>query len=287
MAQHDDVVVDPNAARQRGRLDLHAPVVEDPAGLVAHGLAAQQPGRLAARQAQVPREQDVEPGHGRLRRSDGARGRDAAGAGALPLPTTVSRRPPSLPDERAVVERAKRGDRRAFESIYRAYAAALFGYVLVPMLGDRDDAQDCLRETFLAAHAALASYEWRESGIYGWLKVLAKNKARDLLRASGRRQRLRGAFAEHVDAMTGPADDPTEEEIQREALRAQIHAVLRTMNPRYAQVLELRLLAGRSREDCAAALDVKIGTLDVLLFRAVRAFRAACEKQGVTLRGEL
>jgi RNA polymerase sigma-70 factor (ECF subfamily) len=199
----------------------------------------------------------------------------------------VSRRPPSLPDERAVVERARRGDGRAFELIYRAYAPVLFGYVLVPMLGDRDDAQDCLRDTFLAAHASLGSYEWREPGIYSWLKVLAKNKARDLLRASGRRQRLRGAFAEHTGAMTGPADDPTEEEIQREALRAQIEAVLRTMNPRYARVLELLLLQGRSREDCAAALDVKIGTLDVLLFRAVRAFRVACEKEGVSLKGEL
>jgi RNA polymerase sigma-70 factor (ECF subfamily) len=47
------------------------------------------------------------------------------------------------------------------------------------------------------------------------------------------------------------------------------------------------LLEGRDREDCAAAMDVKIGTLDVLLFRACRAFRQACEKQGLALQGEL
>ncbi|MGB1276638.1 MAG: RNA polymerase sigma factor, partial [Nannocystaceae bacterium] len=45
-----------------------------------------------------------------------------------------------IPDERAVIERAARGDRRAFEKIYRAYAPILYGYVLVPMLGDHDDA---------------------------------------------------------------------------------------------------------------------------------------------------
>ena len=84
-----------------------------------------------------------------------------------------------------MVERAARGNRRAFEQIYRAYAPALYGYVLIPMLGDHDDAQDCLRETFLAAHKHLATFKWQPSGIYPWLKTLAKNKARDLLRASG------------------------------------------------------------------------------------------------------
>lgn len=200
---------------------------------------------------------------------------------------TVSGRPDPLHDERDVVARAQRGDRRAFEKIYRAYAATLYGYVLVPMLGDRDDAHDCLRETFLAAHRALPDYEWRPAGIYGWLKVLAKNKARDLLRAAGRRQRLRGAFAEHVDALTPPAQAAGEEEVHRQQLRGRIEEVLDTMNPRYAQVLRLRLLEDRSREECAKTMDVKIGTLDVLLFRACRAFRQACDKQGVPLRAEL
>ncbi|WP_172303962.1 RNA polymerase sigma factor [Pseudenhygromyxa sp. WMMC2535] len=191
-------------------------------------------------------------------------------------------RPEPLADERAIVERAMEGDKRAFERLYRHYAPILFSYVLVPMLGNRDDAQDCLRETFISAHRALPRYEWRGSSIYPWLKTLAKNKARDLFRASGRRQRLRGAFSHHVGVFGDkePAS-PMEELVQAQALRKRIDAVLDTMNPRYARVLRLRLLEDRSREDCAELLDVKIGTLDVLLFRAVRAFRKACEQQGV------
>jgi RNA polymerase sigma-70 factor (ECF subfamily) len=200
----------------------------------------------------------------------------------------VSRRPKPLPDEQAVVQRAQKGDRRAFAELYRAYASTLFSYVLVPMLGDRDDAQDCLRETFLAANRALPDYEWKPAGIYGWLKVLAKNKARDLLRASGRRQRLRGSFSEQLEAFgTFDAGTAGEEEVQREQLRARIDAVLETMNPRYATVLRLRLLEDREREECAKIMDVKIGTLDVLLYRACRAFRQTCEKHGIALRGEL
>ena len=63
--------------------------------------------------------------------------------------------------------------------------------------------------------------------------------------------------------------------------------VLKTMNPRYAAVLRMRLLEDRDRHACAEALDVKLGTLDVLLFRACKAFRTACERQGVPLDMEL
>lgn len=192
-----------------------------------------------------------------------------------------------MPDERLVVAQAAAGDRRAFEQIYRAYASTLFSYVLVPMLGDRDDAHDCLRETFVSAHRHLATFTWQDSGIYPWLKTLAKNKARDLLRASGRRQRLRGAFEEHLGtAGSTEPQNPAEEELQRGALRVRIEAVLTELNPRYAQVLRLRLLEDRSREECAAALEVKVGTLDVLLFRACKSFRAACEKQGLMVAAE-
>ena len=156
------------------------------------------------------------------------------------------------------------------------------------MLGDRDDAEDCLRETFIAAHRALPQYQWQGASVYPWLKTLAKNKARDLLRASGRRQRLRGAFEEHLSVGAGArkAESPAEQAVQRQGLRSEIERVLDTMNPRYARVLRLRLLEDRPREECAVVLDVKIGTLDVLLYRACKAFRTACTKQGVTLEGE-
>ena len=43
----------------------------------------------------------------------------------------------------------------------------------------------------------------------------------------------------------------------------------------------MRILEDRSREECAKTLEVKIGTLDVLLYRACKSFKKACEKQGL------
>lgn len=191
---------------------------------------------------------------------------------------------PLLPDEARVVDRARRGDKAAFAQIYRAYARPLYARVLAPFLGDRDDAEDALRETFIAFHRALPSYAWKPPGLWPYLATLARNKARDLLRASGRRQRLRGAYAELLDALPAARSVPEapDDAVFRGQLRAHIEQVLESMNPRYATVLRMRLLEGRGRPECAESLGVTLGNLDVLFFRAVRAFRKAWN----TLHGE-
>ena len=51
--------------------------------------------------------------------------------------------------------------------------------------------------------------------------------------------------------------------------------MLSRINPRYRRAIELRFFEEQPREACAQALDVQIGTFDVVLLRALRAFRAA------------
>ena len=181
--------------------------------------------------------------------------------------------------------RARAGDRRAFETLYRHYAPGVYAQVLVPMLAHQADAQDCLRETFIAAYRNLERFAWTEAGIWPWLKTLAKNKARDLLRASGRRQRLRGAYLEHLESAAGPDPEALDRRMFRADLRQQIEACFGEIQPRYARLLRLRLLEDRSREDCAELLEVKLGTLDVVMYRAVRAFRKAWEARAEADRG--
>lgn len=183
--------------------------------------------------------------------------------------------------------RARAGDRRAFEALYRHYAPGVYAQVLVPMLAHQADAQDCLRETFIAAYRNLERFSWTEAGIWPWLKTLAKNKARDLLRASGRRQRLRGAYLEHLESAAGPDPEALDRRMFRADLRQQIEACFAEIQPRYARLLRLRLLEDRSREDCAELLEVKLATLDVVMYRAVRAFRKAWETRAEADQGRL
>ena len=194
-------------------------------------------------------------------------------------------RPAPLENERAIVERAMKGDKRAFEQIYRHYAPILYSYILVPMLGDKDDAHDCVHKTFISANKALPRYEWRGTSIYPWLKTLAKNKARDLLpRASGRRQRSAWGFLHNTSVCSATASRPRpmEERVQQpgvaQADRRRARHPQPSLRPGPAPAPCSKIAAAKTAPSC---IEVKIGTLDVLLFRAVRAFRKACDKQGV------
>ena len=70
----------------------------------------------------------------------------------------------------------------------------------------------------------------------------------------------------HADAML-IADQ------ERRAHRERIEVAMELLAERYRLAIELRLIQELSREECAKRLNVTIGTFDVLLFRAVRAFR--------------
>jgi RNA polymerase sigma-70 factor (ECF subfamily) len=48
---------------------------------------------------------------------------------------------------------------------------------------------------------------------------------------------------------------------------------MRALSERYRNAIQLRLIDELPREECARRMNVTTGTFDVVLFRAVRAFR--------------
>jgi RNA polymerase sigma-70 factor (ECF subfamily) len=60
---------------------------------------------------------------------------------------------------------------------------------------------------------------------------------------------------------------------ERASHRERIDEAMNQIADRYRTAIDLRLVQELSREECAKRLGVTVGTFDVLLFRAVRAFR--------------
>jgi RNA polymerase sigma-70 factor (ECF subfamily) len=189
-------------------------------------------------------------------------------------------RPERLRWEAERVERARAGDRAAFAEIYRAYASSIFARVLLPKLGNREAAEDALAETFRTAFERLDGFEARGISLFFWLSRIATNKALDMHRAKATTGRALASF-ESLTAPLGEAPpDPGELfDLRGDALRVQktVRTVLERLNDRYRRAIELRFVEELPREACAAALEVKLGTFDVLLLRALRAFRKEWE----------
>lgn len=184
--------------------------------------------------------------------------------------------------EKRVVRRTLRGDSEAFGALYEAFADPLMRRILLPRLGDLTAAEDALSETFQSALTNLEGYRDQGAGIWPWLARIAANKATDMHRRAGRTGRALADVRALLPPNLAPSADPEGALLaarEERSLGARIAETLESLNPRYRRAIELRLVEERAREDCAALLDVKVGTFDVLLLRALRAFRTTWERQ--------
>jgi len=182
--------------------------------------------------------------------------------------------------ERRCLDRARRGDRQAFAELYEAYAGPLYSRVLMPRLGNPQAAEDALSETFRTLLEKIDRFEDKGVSIWFWLSRIAVNKATDMHRVKGRTSRALASFESLLAPLRHGPDNPgvaVEDRDERRRLAARVHTVLESINPRYRRAIELRFLEDRPRQDCADALDVKLGTFDVVLLRALRAFRKEWE----------
>jgi RNA polymerase sigma factor (sigma-70 family) len=183
--------------------------------------------------------------------------------------------PLPLEEERKAVARAQAGDPRALERVLARHAEPLFSSVLLPRLGDRAQAEDLLKETLVTALEKIGGFTWQERSLFFWLRQIALHKLIDWSRQRGRSQRLIAALT--VEAELTPAELPADdaliaEEDRRRALE-RIEATLALLPERYARAIRLRLMEERARPDCATEMGVELGNFDVILFRALAAFR--------------
>lgn len=179
--------------------------------------------------------------------------------------------------ERRLVARAQAGELSAWDMLYREHHHPLLHRVIRPRVSSQADAEDVLAATFAAALRALESYEDTGRSIGAWLTRIAINQCWDAARRATRTQRLAERLTA-VERTPMPLPDVLLAAVgDRQATAARVQAVLGQINPRYAHALRLRLLEDQPRERCAEALGVSVATFDVVLLRAVRAFRAAWE----------
>ena len=179
------------------------------------------------------------------------------------------------------MSRAISGDRDAFGALYDAHAGRLFQRVLFPVLGNASAAEDALAETFRAAFARLDRYQPGEAGIYPWLAAIARNKALDMHRArkvTGRALANFEALLAPLQVAPGSPEQLLDEASSQQRLVHGVHETLAQINARYREAIELRFLQDQPREACAERLGVKVATFDVVLLRALRAFRKRWEE---------
>ncbi len=168
-------------------------------------------------------------------------------------------------DEADTVDRARRGDVSAFESLYRAHSAAVYGLCL-RMTASRSQAEELTQETFVRAWRALHSFRG-EAALGSWLHRLAVN----VVLEAGRSEKRRTARVVPVPDLSDLGRARTEEP----GVAMDLQRALATLPDGARMVFVLHDVEGYRHDEIAAMRGVSAGATKAQLHRARRLLREA------------
>jgi RNA polymerase sigma-70 factor (ECF subfamily) len=179
--------------------------------------------------------------------------------------------------DQQLVERAQRGDKRAFELLVAKYQRKL-GRLLSRFVRDAAEVEDVTQEAFIKAYRALPSFRG-ESAFYTWLYRIGINTAKNYLVALGRRAPTTTGFdneeAEGFEDAEQLRDASTpESELEGKEIAATVNRAMDALPPDLRTAITLREIEGLSYEEIASVMNCPVGTVRSRIFRARDAIAA-------------
>jgi len=179
--------------------------------------------------------------------------------------------------DQQLVERAQRGDKRAFELLVSKYQRKL-GRLLSRFVRDAAEVEDVTQEAFIKAYRALPSFRG-ESAFYTWLYRIGINTAKNYLVALGRRAPTTTGFdneeAEGFEDAEQLRDASTpESELEGKEIAATVNRAMDALPADLRTAITLREIEGLSYEEIASVMNCPVGTVRSRIFRARDAIAA-------------
>jgi RNA polymerase sigma factor (sigma-70 family) len=180
-----------------------------------------------------------------------------------------SRRSVERDDER-LATLVRSGDEGAFEVLYDRHHASLLAFCR-HMLGNREDGEDALQQTFVRAHRALGTGRLPDA-VRPWLFAIARNRCRTMLAA----RRDAAVPVDDVElGFDGLADD-----VRRRAELRELVADLGQLPDDQREALVLFELGDLSHAEIAATIGCPPAKVKALVFQARTALIAERDARG-------
>lgn len=168
--------------------------------------------------------------------------------------------------------RTGRGDRSAFEAVYKATSAKLFG-VCLRIFPDRNEAEEALQDAYLTIWNKAASFETGRASPISWLVAVTRNRAIDRLRARGK------AGMTSLDEAAEIADPAPLADAQLLASGEDnvLHGCIEGLERRDAHFIRSAFIGGATYADLAAREGEPLGTVKSRIRRALVKLRGCME----------
>lgn len=166
------------------------------------------------------------------------------------------------PDDQELLDRARDGDPGAFDLIVDRFERRVFA-VALRITRHHEDARDVTQEVFVTALRALKGFRG-EAQLSTWFHRVAVNASLDLVR---KRQRREHSSVEDLTEQASGDPGPESEAIASVRAR-EVHRALGVLGVEHRALITLHDLQGLDYAECAAALEIPLGTVKSRLHRA-------------------
>jgi RNA polymerase sigma-70 factor (ECF subfamily) len=169
-------------------------------------------------------------------------------------------------DETALLTRIGQRDENAMEDLFRRYSGAVYS-VALRVLHDSGQAEDVLQEVFLQLWRAPAAFVQQRGSLGGWLVVIARNRAIDLLR--------RRKPTDSVEDVVLASSVNVAEEAERNSTMQKVRQVIAGLPQEQRKTLELAYFEGLSHTEIASRTGDPLGTEKTRIRQALISLRKA------------
>jgi RNA polymerase sigma-70 factor (ECF subfamily) len=176
----------------------------------------------------------------------------------------------SMLDELALlVADIRQGNEQALESLYDATVGKLYALASA-ILRQADDAEDVVCATYAQAWETVASYDAQRASVLGWLLMICRSRALDMLRRRQARQEILGAGG--LDRIGEETDHP-EDILSLIQQNSRVHAALAALPVERRQLVALAFLRDLTHHEIAGITGMPLGTVKSHLRRALLQLR--------------
>jgi RNA polymerase sigma-70 factor (ECF subfamily) len=172
--------------------------------------------------------------------------------------------------DQELVERVKRGDKKAFDLLVLKYQHKIVKLVS-RYIYDQDEVLDVAQDAFIKAYRALPRFRG-DSAFYTWLYRIAINTAKNYLVSQGRRppeSDIDAEEAEQYEVGANLRDIGSPEHVAlKDEIEDVVYKAIDNLPEDLRTAITLREMEGMSYEEIAQAMDCPVGTVRSRIFRA-------------------
>jgi RNA polymerase sigma factor (sigma-70 family) len=168
-----------------------------------------------------------------------------------------------------LVQQAQKGSQKAFTKLFNNYNAYILNFVAI-MIKNQSNAEDVTLEVFAKAFSKIDTFN-PSYNFSTWIYRIAVNTSIDYLRKKKRGPIFTDSLITEIETYVNriPSCDFSPEDILISEQHLQrFKQLTNKMNPIFKRIMELRFEQGKSYEDIADELGLKIGTIGAQIHRA-------------------